>query len=237
MESLAAVTARIRSRIRVYEQMGGQCARAFEPLATLLALEALVLDMGQMVVFETDQVAEALLTHVALERTLGVGVRAPRMDFEAMGRCELFITFDTVIVETVVFGSLVAFRKVFAKAVRVVLIAAIAQIVTLVVIVQVAFDFSRVLLVGLQRRAYRRGGQRRGRRQRRLVRVRHTKCGRVVLVRLQVFWNLHRSAKRVLVAVVCVLMIFQVLIAFKNPKTSQNPKNHQKKKTMSYRLA
>lgn len=38
VEPLSAVLAGIRSRVRMYEEMCRQCARAFEAFATLLAL-------------------------------------------------------------------------------------------------------------------------------------------------------------------------------------------------------
>lgn len=76
MESLPAKLTWVRSRVRVYQQMGSQSTGTLEPFAALLALEHLLRGMHGSVLRQTDLVAEGFVAELAGEGSLAV-VRSP----------------------------------------------------------------------------------------------------------------------------------------------------------------
>ena len=62
METLAAVHARVRSRVGMDEQVRGQCRRALEAFAAGFTLKAAFLRVRRSVLRERERMAEALRT-------------------------------------------------------------------------------------------------------------------------------------------------------------------------------
>lgn len=81
MESLPAELTWVRSRVRVYQQMGSQSAGPLEPLAALLALEHLLRGVHGSVLRQADLVAEGFVAELAGEGSLAV-VGSPRVHLE-----------------------------------------------------------------------------------------------------------------------------------------------------------
>lgn len=61
VETLAAELAGVGPSVRVYEQVGTECARAFERLAALFALEDLLRRVDRPVLRQADLVAEGFV--------------------------------------------------------------------------------------------------------------------------------------------------------------------------------
>lgn len=96
MEPLPAELARIRPRIRMYEQVRTQRRGPLERLATLLTFEHLLDTMDGSVLRQTYLMPKRLITQLARERPLPI-MRPPRMHLQAMRRREHFLALNATI--------------------------------------------------------------------------------------------------------------------------------------------
>lgn len=93
VESFATVLAGVGPRVRVYQEMSGQCGASLERLAALFAFERFFGRVYGPVLAETYFVAERFVAHFTGEGPF-TGMRSPSVYFQAVRRAEHFVAFD-----------------------------------------------------------------------------------------------------------------------------------------------